>query len=85
MKVSIDIDMTPEEARKLMGLPDMEPLQQEMMEKMREKMLQNMEDMSDPDFFFKKVFPAGVQSMESFQNMFSSMMAGSANTDKKAD
>ena len=78
MKVTIDIDMTPEEARRMMSLPDLEPLQQEMMEKMRAKMLQNMDDMTDPEFFFKKVFPAGVQSMENFQNMLSSFMAASS-------
>ena len=86
MKVTIDLDMTPEEARRMMGMPDLEPLQQEMMEKMREKMLQNMDDMSDPEFFFKKVFPVGVQNMENFQNMFSGLMSASATGPKgKAD
>lgn len=78
MKVTIDIDLTPEEARKMMGLPDLEPLQQEMMDKMREQMLQSLEDMNDPEFFFKKVFPAGVQNMENFQNFFSEMMSASS-------
>jgi len=83
MKVTIDIDMTPEEARKMMGMPDVEPLQQEMMEKMREKMLQNMDDMSDPEFFFKKVFPVGIQGMENFQKMFSGLMTTASK--EKAD
>ena len=30
MKVHIEIDMTPEEARAFMGLPDVAPLQQKM-------------------------------------------------------
>jgi hypothetical protein len=85
MKVNIDIDLTPEEARKMMGLPDVEPLQREMMEKMREQMLQNLDDMNDPEFFFKKVFPVGVQSMENFQNFFSEAMAASSNTKPKKD
>lgn len=83
MKVTIDLDMTPEEARKMMGMPDVEPLQKEMMEKIREKMLQSIDEMSDPEFFFKNVFPVGVQGMESFQNMFSNFMANSPS--KKAD
>lgn len=85
MKVNIDIDLTPEEARKMMGLPDVEPLQREMMEKMREHMLQNLDDMNDTEFFFKKVFPVGVQSMENFQNFFSEAMAASSNTKPKKD
>ena len=35
MKVTVDMDMTPEEARKLMGLPDIELFQQAMMEKIQ--------------------------------------------------
>ncbi len=85
MKVTIDLDMTPEEARKMMGLPDLEPLQEELMEKMREKMLKNIDDMSDPDFFFKTVFPAGVQSMENFQNMFSGLMSAGAGSKGKTE
>jgi len=70
MKVTIDVDLTPEEARKLMGLPDVEPLQQEMMELMREKMHENIREMSDPETFFKQIFPIGVQGVEQFQRMF---------------
>lgn len=82
MKLDITVDLTPEEARKLMGLPDVEPLQREMMELMRDKMLENMSEMSDPDIFFKKVFPIGVQGMEQFQQMFAEF-ASSASPGKK--
>lgn len=34
MKVSVDIDCTPEEARRFMGLPDMAPVHAAYMEKM---------------------------------------------------
>lgn len=85
MKVNLTMDMTPEEARKLMGLPDVEPLQQEMMEMMREKMLENMLEMSDPEIVFKRLFPIGVQGMEQFQRMFNEFSTASANTKKKAD
>jgi len=85
MKVTIDMDLTPEEARKMMGLPDLEPLQQEVMEKVRERTLQSLDDMNDPEFFFKKVFPAGVQSMESFQNFFGEMMSASNKTKSNKD
>lgn len=85
MKVNLTMDMTPEEARKLMGLPDVEPLQQEMMEMMREKMLENMREMSDPEIVFKRLFPIGVQGMEQFQRMFNEFSTASANTKKKAD
>ena len=34
MKVTIDIDCTPEEARTFLGLPDVKPFQDAMMDKM---------------------------------------------------
>ena len=37
MKINIDIDLSPEEARKIMGLPDLEPMQKQMLEKIQAK------------------------------------------------
>lgn len=81
MKVNMTLDLTPEEARKLFGMPDLEPLQEEMMAMMREKMLENVAEMADPEAFFKKVFPIGVQSMESFQKTFTEFMSKSEQKD----
>ena len=78
MKVTINLDMTPEEARKLMGMPDVESLQKEIMDKMCDSLFENMEGMTDPEFFLNKVFPVGVQSMESFQNMLSGLMTAAS-------
>ena len=39
MKVTVNMDMTPDEARKLMGLPDLEPLQNAMMEKIQSQII----------------------------------------------
>lgn len=35
MKITMEIDMSPEEVRKVMGLPDVEPMQKELMAKMQ--------------------------------------------------
>ena len=43
MKMHIEVDMTPEEARGLMGLPDLVPLQRQMLEDMRARMAKAME------------------------------------------
>jgi hypothetical protein len=42
MKVTINIDCTPQEARAFMGLPDLAPLQDEYVEKMRAHMAANL-------------------------------------------
>ena len=37
MKITIDIDCTPQEARSFLGLPDVEPMQQALMKMVQEK------------------------------------------------
>ena len=57
MKINIEMDMTPEEVRKVMGLPDVQPMQQEMMAKMQDKMNTYIDEMSDPEVFMKRIMP----------------------------
>ena len=58
MKVKIDIDCTPEEARTFFGLPDLGPLQQEMLKAMQERMKSAMGAM-DPEAIMKAWMPGG--------------------------
>lgn len=71
MKATIEIDATPQEMRLLLGLPDVEPLQREMMEKLRRKMLENL-DTNDPVALMKMLMPMPEQfkTLESLQNTF---------------
>lgn len=46
MKVKIDVDMTPLEARELMGLPDVRAMQEVWMAKMNGQMEEHMDNMS---------------------------------------
>ena len=78
MKVTIEIDATPKEMRTLMGLPDIEPLQQEWMEKIRDKTMVAI-DTNDPMSLMKMFMPSADQfkSMESLQKSFwDAMMRG---------
>jgi len=43
MNVKIDIDISPDELRRLLGLPDVEPIQREMMDKLRKRMLEGVD------------------------------------------
>ena len=67
MKTTIEIDATPKELRTLLGLPDVEPLQEEMMEKMRTKMFEVL-DTNDPAALMKLFMPLPDQ-MKSFQSL----------------
>jgi hypothetical protein len=66
MKINIELDMTPEEARRLMGLPDVTALQSEMLEGMRRRMKAAV-DTSDPQALLKAWMPLGAQGFEQFQ------------------
>lgn len=81
MKIKMEIDMSPEEVRKVMGLPDVEPMQKELMAKMQEKMNTYVDEMSDPEIFMKRIMPMGIQGMDQVQDFFSRFV--NAATDKK--
>ncbi|MCV6597619.1 MAG: DUF6489 family protein [Mangrovicoccus sp.] len=46
MKVKIDVDMTPMEARELLGLPDVRPLQELWLSRMNGKMEEHLEQLT---------------------------------------
>ena len=73
MKVHVDIEMTPEEARAAMGLPDIAPMQQKMMEEMQARMKAAF-DTGDPDAMMRAWMPfmsgsgvGGAKAFEQFQ------------------
>lgn len=77
MKITIDVDCTPKEARQLCGMPDVEPMQQAMMEMIRQRMEQALAS-SDPDTLFRTWLPASIQGLEQMQKMFSAAAQGAA-------
>jgi hypothetical protein len=66
MKIHVEMDMTPEEARKLMGLPDVTALQEQMMGELKKRAKAAM-DTSDPEAMMKAWMPLGGQGLEQFQ------------------
>jgi len=85
MKVTVDMDMTPEEARKLMGLPDIEPLQTAMMGKVQQQMEEYFSDIADPEAMFNKFMPLGVNAMEQYKNFFGQLASNAYSTPKKEE
>ena len=67
MKVHIELEMTPEEARSMMGLPDIAPLQKQMLEEMRTRMTKAMEA-GDMDALMRAWTPlGGTEAFTQFQ------------------
>ena len=75
MKIKIDIDCSPQEARAFLGLPDVAPMQVAIMRDMEERVRQAMAAM-DPETLMRTWMPMGAQGIEQAQKMFWSQFAG---------
>ena len=74
MKLSIDIDCTPQEARAFLGLPDVEAFQQEMMAEIQNQLRNHVAAM-DPEALMKTWMPMGLQGLEQMQKAFWAQMS----------
>lgn len=75
MKITIDVEATPQEVRSFFGLPNIEPLQNEMVEMMRKNMVSGMEGF-DPMTVMKVFLPEQSQAFNNFQQTFWKVMTG---------
>ena len=67
MKVHVDFEMTPEEARKLMGLPDVSAMQKKLVAEIERRMMAALDSTADPEAMLKTWFNWGNQGLEQFQ------------------
>ena len=75
MKINIEFDMTPEEFRRAMGLPDVQEFQKELMQNMMEKMMAG-EDGYDALSLFQPMMKEGMSTMEQMQKSMMNIMSG---------
>jgi Family of unknown function (DUF6489) len=66
MKIKIDIDCTPQEVRAFLGLPDVEPMQDAVLAKAQERVMEYLEA-RDPEALLKLWFPGGLQGLGQMQ------------------
>ena len=77
MKVTINIDCTPEEARTFLGLPDVKPFQDAALDQMQDQMQKTIDSLG-PEGLMKTFFPAGIPGLDDVQKMFWNMASGGA-------
>ena len=75
MKVHIEIDCTPEEARAFMGMPDVRPMQDEIMADMKERMTQAAKDF-EPETALKAWMGASGDGMEQMMRFWQQIGQG---------
>jgi hypothetical protein len=84
MKVNVEIDCTPIEARQFMGLPDVAPMQTAVMDRLQQQMISNIDKVS-PEALIQSWFTFDPKIAERFQDMFVTMagLGGIGKKDKK--
>ena len=81
MKIKLDIECSPEEARKFLGLPDVAEFQAHFMKELHAKMDENIKSM-DAETLMKTWLPMTMQGMGEMQKLFwQSMTMARPNTD----
>ena len=84
MKVNVEIDCTPQEARQFIGLPDVQPMQIAVMDRLQQQVMSNIEKVS-PEALIQSWFSFDPKLAERFQDMFVAMagLGSVRSSDKK--
>lgn len=75
MKITVDVDCTPEEARAFLGLPDVRSMQEKLLKDMQERMSANLQSM-EPAEMLKLWLPSNLAGFEQMFEAFSRMGGG---------
>ena len=79
MKITVDVDLTPEELRSFLGLPNVEKLQEEMV-KNAQKYLKDAGSSQ-----YSELIAGAMQPMMAYQSWVQRIMTGQAGSAKKGD
>lgn len=84
MKMNITVECTPEEARAFLGLPDVTPINETLVNSVKQRIEQNVELVS-PEFYLKQWYSMGGQATDSFMQLMSAgARAATGETGKKS-
>lgn len=73
MKINLEIDCSPEEARRFLGLPDLQPVQAAVMAKLQQQMLDAVSAVS-PEALLRQWAPLMPQTPERMREAMAAMM-----------
>ena len=73
MKITINIDCTPAEARQYMGLPDVAPMQEAMLKELHERVMASASSLQ-PAEMIKALLPMGMDGWLEMQKAFWTQM-----------
>ena len=79
MKITVDVDITPEELRRSLGLPNVEGLQEEMLKMAQTQLTESGQNI------LNDLVTGAVQPMLAYQQWLQSMMTGSSSRSTRDD
>lgn len=80
MKISVDVDITPEELRRFLGLPNVEKIQQEMVKNAQKYLKESGQSQ------YQEIVSSAMQPMMAYQNWLQRMMTGdTSKADKRSN
>lgn len=74
MRMTINIDLTPQEARTFFGMPDVEHLNKMIVDEMTTRAKDNIETLADPERLMAQWMSMGGKSFEQFQSLMAAAM-----------
>jgi hypothetical protein len=77
MNITVNVDITPEELRQFLGLPNVEGLQEEMLKMAQQHITESGQTV------FNDLIAGAVQPMMAYQQWLQQMMLGANSTDKQ--
>ncbi|MCK5679526.1 hypothetical protein KAI46_01790 [bacterium] len=85
MKFSIEVDATPKEVRESLGLPDIQAVQERVIERIEEKVMDSVDEY-DPAKLMTMFVPEGVRFLDGLQKtIFEGISPLVGNSKKKKD
>jgi len=77
MKIHMDVEISAEDVRKLLGLPDVAAFQQDLLDQVRDRMVEGVEGY-DPLKLFQPYLTSAYASWDALQKVFGAAMQSAA-------
>lgn len=81
MKMTVEVDCTPAEARAFLGLPDLAPMNEAMVAELQKRMEKNL-SMLAPEELMRSWMTLGGQATEQFRNLLTAAATGALTASK---
>ena len=83
MRLTINVDLTPQEARAFFGMPDVEPPNEMVVAEMMTRAKDQMDTLADPERFVARWMEMSGKGMDAFQGLIGAAMNAAASAPKK--